>query len=349
MNCAYCYLPGRKSKNEMSLPVARAIAEGINHEWMESAPLELVWHGGESLAVGPTLFEELLTPFTALQHASLVQHVIQTNATLITNKSCELLLKHDIQVGVSLDGPSTLNQNRVDWQGKPALTRIMNGIAKLAEHRIDFDVIAVIDQTAIDGVEQILDFLATLHPRSIALNLEEREGANLHNGSPSPHEARTLWRDVFTWASRNRSIRIREVDRLLNYLAAPPPTTAADTPHDPLPTVAWNGDVIMLSPELLGMKSTQYSDFIAGNVLVEPLHRMLSRVYDLPYVQEFQTGVRRCKQTCDFFAFCQGGQAGNRFFEHGAFSTTETHHCHITIQALVTGFADLAETEGKIA
>ncbi|MEO7194521.1 MAG: hypothetical protein ABIZ05_06810 [Pseudonocardiaceae bacterium] len=104
----------------------------------------------------------------------------------------------------------------------------------------------------------------------------------------------------------------------------------------------------MLSPELLGMKSPQYADFIAGKVLSKPLHRILSQISDLPYVQEFQKGVQRCKQTCDFFAFCQGGQAGNRFFEHGTFSTTETHHCQITIQALVTGFADLAETEGKI-
>ncbi|MGH3830383.1 MAG: hypothetical protein ACRDRS_08000 [Pseudonocardiaceae bacterium] len=153
-------------------------------------------------------------------------------------------------------------------------------------------MIAVIDRAAIDSVDQILDFLSALYPRSIALNLEEREGVNLHNDSPSPNEARTLWRDVFTWASRNTSTRIREVDRLLNYLAAPPSTTAVETPHDPLPTVAWNGDVIMLSPELLGMKSSQYADFIAGNVLSKPLHRMLSQINDLPYVQEFQTSNR---------------------------------------------------------
>lgn len=344
LDCAYCYLPGRKSKNEMSLPVARAIAEGINLDWVKLAPLELVWHGGEPLAIGPTLFEDLLRPFAPLQSSGLVRHVIQTNVTLITDEWCELFLKHDIDVGVSFDGPSTLNQNRVDWRGNPAFTRIMNGITKLIEREVDFTVLAVIDQAAIDNIEQILDFLAGLRPRSIALNLEEREGVNFHNGSPSSHEARAVWRDVFTWAGRNSVTRIREVDRLLSHLATPPATAAADVLHDPLPTVAWNGDVIMLSPELLGMRSPQYADFIAGNVLSEPLHRMLSRVCDLPYVQEFQTGVRRCEQTCNFFDFCQGGQAGNRFFEHGVFSSTETHHCQITIQALVTGFADLDST-----
>ncbi|MEO7194522.1 MAG: radical SAM protein [Pseudonocardiaceae bacterium] len=133
LDCAYCYLPGRKSKKEMSLPVARAIAEGLHPDWMESAPLELVWHGGEPLTVGPALFEELLKPFAPLQNSGLVQHVIQTNATLITNEWCDLFLRHDVAVGVSFDGPSTLNHNRVDWQGKPTLTRIMHGITKLKE------------------------------------------------------------------------------------------------------------------------------------------------------------------------------------------------------------------------
>ncbi|MGH3710855.1 MAG: radical SAM protein [Pseudonocardiaceae bacterium] len=145
LDCTYCYLPGRKSKNEMPLPVARAIAAGISSDWVESAPLELVWHGGEPLAAGPILFEELLKHFAPLQNAGLIQHVIQTNATLITSEWCELFLKYDVQVGVSFDGQSTLNQNRVDWQRKPAFTRIMNGISKLAERGIDFSVIAVID------------------------------------------------------------------------------------------------------------------------------------------------------------------------------------------------------------
>jgi uncharacterized protein len=98
----------------MSLPIARAIAEGIDPDWMKSGPLELVWHGGEPLAVGPTQFEGLLQPFAALQDAGLVQHVIQTNATLITDEWCELFLEHDVEVGVSLDGPSIRNHNRVD-------------------------------------------------------------------------------------------------------------------------------------------------------------------------------------------------------------------------------------------
>jgi uncharacterized protein len=137
----------------MSLPVAPAIAEGISPDWADSKPLELVWHGGEPLAVGPALFEELLKPFARLQKAGLVQHVIQTNATLIADEWCDLFLKHGVEVGVSFDGPSTLIQNRVDWQGRPAFARIMNGITKLVECEISFNVLAVIDQAAVDSID----------------------------------------------------------------------------------------------------------------------------------------------------------------------------------------------------
>ncbi|WP_285728802.1 hypothetical protein [Nocardiopsis sp. ATB16-24] len=36
---------------------------------------------------------------------------------------------------------------------------------------------------------------------------------------------------------------------------------------------------------------------------------------------------RRCRQECEFFAFCQGGQASNKYFEHGDFTVTETAYC----------------------
>jgi uncharacterized protein len=63
---------------------------------------------------------------------------------------------------------------------------------------------------------------------------------------------------------------VREVESLLEYLALDATFRGADAKHDPIPTVAWNGDVVLLSPELLGAHSARYGDFIAGNVLSTP-------------------------------------------------------------------------------
>lgn len=92
---------------------------------------------------------------------------------------------------------------------------------------------------------------------------------------------------------------------------------AADAAHDLIPTIAWNGDVVLLSPELLGVADAAYHDFVAGNVMTDTLPTILHRAGDLRYIREFLVGLEQCKATCEFFAYCQGAHAGDRYFEHG--------------------------------
>ncbi|MBV9012744.1 MAG: hypothetical protein JO272_11970 [Pseudonocardiales bacterium] len=67
--CTYCYLPQRHLKQDMSPSVAAAVAAGIEPDW----PLvEIAWHGGEPLAVGPQRLAALLEPFEPLRRAGRV-------------------------------------------------------------------------------------------------------------------------------------------------------------------------------------------------------------------------------------------------------------------------------------
>ena len=116
---------------------------------------------------------------------------------------------------------------------------------------------------------------------------------------------------------------------------------------DPIPTVAFNGDVVLLSPELAGIKDPRYSDFIAGNVLEQSLPAILARAWQLGYVQEFLAGMKACQATCQFFDFCRGAQAGNRCFESGSFATTETNYCRVSRQELVKALVSITQQEEK--
>ncbi|GAA2012992.1 hypothetical protein GCM10009839_04480 [Catenulispora yoronensis] len=98
---------------------------------------------------------------------------------------------------------------------------------------------------------------------------------------------------------------------------------------DPLPTIAFGGDVVLLSPELAGITDAHYGDFIAGNVLEEGLGPILARAWQLLYVTEFIDGLAACRATCRFFDFCRGAAAGNRYSENGAFDSTETNCCRV--------------------
>ncbi|HZX08042.1 cyclophane-forming radical SAM peptide maturase AmcB [Kribbella sp.] len=348
LDCTYCYLPARKLKRDMSPTVAEAIASGIPDTWPSDGVLEVVWHGGEPLTIGVTAMRELLAPFEQVRRAGRIMHVIQTNATLISDAWCDLFDEYDVSIGLSIDGPPDMTGNRVDWRGEPAFDRIVAGISKLEQRDIPFTVIAVVDTANAGRARELLDFLASLGCPFVGINMEEKEGANKHDGTPTIDQARGFWRETFIWSQGNRQLKVREVEHLLEYLALPPAARAARVLVDPIPTIGWNGDTVLLSPELLGARSEKYHDFVAGNVLTDPLPTIIGRAAELRYVQEFRAGIERCIATCEFFAHCQGAYAGNRFFEHGNFLATETEHCRTSVQAVVLALHDI-HSERSIA
>ncbi|MEW2500009.1 hypothetical protein AB0878_05945 [Amycolatopsis sp. NPDC047767] len=61
-----------------------------------------------------------------------------------------------------------------------------------------------------------------------------------------------------------------------------------------------------------------------GQREADDLSTIVGRADQLLYVREFAAGLEECKQTWEFFSFCQGAHAGDRFFQHGTFTATET-------------------------
>jgi uncharacterized protein len=342
MDCsAYCYLPMRKRRNPMPVPVAIAVAESLAAFGPGDARhphvTEVCWHGGEPLATGIEQMTALLAPFERLRADGAIRHSVQTNATLINDRWCDLLSEFGFSVGVSIDGPPDLDARRTDWAGRPAHDRILAGIGKLRERGIESSLIAVVGTDGIGRAEELLDFLAALGPLSIGLNIEEFEGLNT-GGQPTPDDARDFWVRVIAWSAAHPGVNIRELDRLAHYLRTiRAGKRAAWEAHrfDPLPTISYTGDVVLLSPELAGIRDRRYGDFIAGNVLEQSLSAILGGASQLRYVTEFIRGLSACHATCSFFDFCRGATAGNRYFENGDFSSTETNYCRVSRQELV--------------
>ncbi|MER7043403.1 cyclophane-forming radical SAM peptide maturase AmcB [Streptomyces jumonjinensis] len=349
LDCAYCYLPFRRLSHQMSPEVAGALAASVATLTESGHPMGVVWHGGEPLAVGPRRFTTLLAPFEALRREGRVHHYVQTNATLISDAWCDLLIAHDVQVGVSIDGPAALNAERVDLRGKPTFERTLRGIERLRERDIPFSTIAVVGDQGIVMPEELLEFLTTLGCHSAGFNIEEAEGVNLGRPSPGPEQAEVFWRHVLTWTlGHDGGPRFREVERLAEYLRL---MRTGNRPEwerrrlDPIPTVSWNGDVVLLSPELADTVDPVYDDFLAGSLLENPLPEILRGAHRLRYVREFLTGLERCRAECEFFDFCRGAQAANRYFENGSLTSTETNYCRVSRQALVTALSGLAAEE----
>ncbi|WP_433041019.1 cyclophane-forming radical SAM peptide maturase AmcB [Dactylosporangium sp. CS-033363] len=339
--CEYCYLPTKDQRLEMPVPVAEAVAASIAAQDGDR-PVTVVWHGGEPLSLRRDRFEPLLRPFAGLQAAGRVRHAVQTNAGLITDAWCALFTAYDVSVGVSIDGPAWANAQRRDGAGNPTFDRAMRGIATLQRNGLPFTAIAVVTADTVGRADEIMEFFERLGARHVGFNLEEQEGANTRDPGIGRPAAARFWRHVLLRRAAGSALPVREIDRLLAHLRRRRAGNRPPQPrYDPIPTVAWNGDVVLLSPELAGVPTASYGTFVVGNVTSQTLPELIGRAHEVRYVAEFGQALERCAAECELYSYCGGAQAANRYFETGTFATTETAYCSNTYKALIDALNDL--------
>ncbi|WP_189080009.1 cyclophane-forming radical SAM peptide maturase AmcB [Mangrovihabitans endophyticus] len=338
LNCSYCYLPFRGSDRRMPVSVARAVA-GAVRPWARSGRFSVVWHGGEPLASGREHLLALLAEFD-----DDVEHHVQTNATLIDDAWCEMFRGRQIRVSVSVDGPAARNADRIGRGGRPAYDRIVRGIEALRRHDIPFSALCVVSRPAPGLAAELYAYFLDLGCDVLGINVEEQEGVNTRDNRHPAADVSGFWSEMVAAWRRDPRIHLREIEWTLRYAEAVLDGTAdrvLPRELDPIPTVAYDGSVVLLSPELAGFSDKRYGDFVSGNVLHTPLADILDgAVTRTPWIGEFLDGVEACRARCPYFGFCGGGHAANRYFERGRFDVTETEHCRNSKIRLLEGVLD---------
>ena len=250
LDCAYCYLPFRSADQRMPVEVAAAVAAGVD-SWARTGRFSVVWHGGEPLAAGRDHLAALFAPFGAG-----VEHHVQTNATLIDDAWCEFFVAHQVRVSVSVDGPRARNGDRVTRGGKPAYDRILKGIAALRRHGIPFSALCVVGDPRPGVAAELYGYFLELGCEVLGINVEELEGVNTRANRHAAADVTVFWAElVARVAHAIPRIHLREVEWCLRYAGAVLDGTADEVlPRqlDPIPTIAHDGSVVLLSPELAG-------------------------------------------------------------------------------------------------
>jgi uncharacterized protein len=339
LNCKYCYLPQRSENLKMDHLVTRNLASDLRNL---KHRVRIIWHGGEPLACGLSYFRRLIQPFSELEGKGLITHVVQTNATLIDERWCEFFKSHNFHVGISIDGPLWANTNRITWGGRETFNQALRGTQRLKNAHINFSAIAVVSDELMDKASAIYEFFCDLGCSSLGINIEEKEGVNQRN-TGDDERVSGFWRELFRAWRQSPRIEIREFRRVLSWMRH---VCKADNDKreslvfDIIPTIGYNGDVVLLSPELLGTESASYDNFIVGNVCNQSLLSIIERWKEIAYVRDFVEGIRTCKKECAHFSHCRGGQASNKFFELGTTNGTETAFCRNSKKRLVSAVLD---------
>jgi uncharacterized protein len=120
----------------MSVETAAALVDFVSAN-PDVSSVQFDLHGGEPLAVGKKHFADICKVLRSLNtRGKGVSIALQTNATLISESWIDMLERFDVAVGVSLDGPQSVNDRaRVDHAGRGTYNRTRAGLDLLVEAR----------------------------------------------------------------------------------------------------------------------------------------------------------------------------------------------------------------------
>jgi len=148
LDCAYCFYLAKESLYpDGRFRMGEEAMEIYIHQLLEaqrSAPVvTIAWQGGEPTLMGLGFFRRVMqTVERCRRPGQRIEHTIQTNATLLDDDWGAFLASHDVLVGISIDGPSSLHDTyRLDKRGRPTFERVARGLQVLRRHGVRFNVL----------------------------------------------------------------------------------------------------------------------------------------------------------------------------------------------------------------
>jgi uncharacterized protein len=345
IDCDYCYMPERTSHNRMSISVFKQAVERLIAAGLIGDRLSIVWHAGEPLAVPISFYEEAFDTLRSfLIPRERISHSIQSNGMLLNDRWCSFIIANNIRLGLSIDGPAFIHDaHRKTRSGKGTHAQVMKNVELLRKHGIDFHVIAVITEQSLDFADEVFQFFLDHGIQRVGFNIEELEGTHRTSSlaNDSIHQrVVTFFRRIHKLQQQgNGAIQIREFDRAYKALALAPiddkqKSAMRNDQVEPFAiiSIAYDGSLSTFSPELLGMKSTEYGDFSFGNVRTDQIDQILSGNKLQRVLEDIKAGVSLCAKECEYFSFCGGGAPSNKYYENGSFASAETMFCRYTIK-----------------
>jgi uncharacterized protein len=343
LDCSYCYLPDRANKRRMDEATLERTFQRVAESDLVTRPYTVVWHAGEPLVLPPAFYERAFALAARFSRPGLeVTHSFQTNGTLVDTAYCELIRRHDVRIGVSVDGPAFLNDARRRTRaGKGTLARVLSGIEMLRRFEIPFHVITVLTEEALDYPDELYAFYVENGVTQVGFNVEEIEGPN-KSSSLSVDDATVRYQAFMSRffdlaMGSERELKVREFESMIAaVLYAGPERTVPSQEAAPFAIVSvdCDGNFSTFSPELLGLESTTYAGFALGNVVEDSFAEAVASPRYRAMAKDVAAGVSKCRESCAYFAFCGGGAPANKYFENGSFDSTETLFCRLHRKAL---------------
>jgi uncharacterized protein len=304
--CTYCYqedlLAPRRVMAEATLD--RILAELAR---IRTAPLQILWFGGEPTLVGRRWFSRALELARSHLGAGGLRHAIQTNATLIDDPWAELLARHRFTVTVSLDGFAELHDLHRLTGGarKGTHATVVRGVRALQRAGIRPRASCVVTPETLPHAERLVEYFSELD----VLEADFPPGMRFVGGRfELLVEARAygefMARVLERWLALGRptsEFRIRSLAGLARAMSGLPPSFCKlEAGCAQYVTFGWDGTVYPCD-EFAGMP-----DHVLGDIMETGLDRILAS----PRAGELHaawTSTPTACASCEWLSVCRGG------------------------------------------
>jgi uncharacterized protein len=164
LDCKYCFFLSK----EMLYPGSRfRMADDLLETYIrqllesQSSPDVIVgWQGGEPTLMGLEFFERSIAYVQQYKKPQQqVSYTLQTNGTKLDDAWCAFLKRHNVLVGLSVDGPRELHDAyRVDKGGQGSFDDVMRGFRCLHRHGVDVNVMCTVHAANADYPVEVYRF-----------------------------------------------------------------------------------------------------------------------------------------------------------------------------------------------
>lgn len=165
LRCEYCFYldhcafyPG-EAKHRMSDDVLKRMIQ--SYMATRQPQYAFGWQGGEPTLMGVEFFRRAVEyQKTFGSSAASVGNGLQTNGVLIDDDMARLFGQYHFLVGVSLDGPRALHDTyRHTAGGGGSYAAVRQGLAKLREHRVEFNILTLVSRANVRHPREVYQFL----------------------------------------------------------------------------------------------------------------------------------------------------------------------------------------------
>lgn len=176
LRCKYCFEENSVHNNHceqhMSLKVALTAAKKyVNYIKIKHIrEPQIIFYGGEPL-INWDIVKAVIK--YVKRHIRDISFSVVTNGTLITDEVAVFLHDNDVSIGVSIDGPSYINdKNRIFRNSTDSVyVSVVNSIQALRKHSVNFSLSITISEAIIENKEDVIEWIKEFGVQNIFYNL----------------------------------------------------------------------------------------------------------------------------------------------------------------------------------